>query len=527
MDAIDQIISNLNLAPEVVRQISFHNDTLYICNTLRGDAHQLEISDLLFQTKKVVRSVKFISKSDFEEKYKGKHTFKIPVDAPDNDIEQYIKNLIEAVYQRKGTDIHISYMGSYTRIRIRTKGFMWPYEEFDGEIGLRILRYMINSMTGGQKSSNLFNLTEQIDARIVSRKYLPESMHSIRVHTQPVQTSSEQDGGTGAFCAMRLLYDSTKAQGTLKERLIALGFTQDQCQTIHELTRRSGITIVAGPTGSGKSTLLKHILESMIEEMPEKAFFSVEDPPEYPIEGMVQFMVNTNEKDQSYDADSMAKQFEKAMGGAMRCDPNALMIGEIRYKEAANFAMHVALSGHAAWASTHADDGFGIVSRLEEMMRNEQMPQPLKSICKPGLISGLIALRLIPKLCPHCKEKYFSLSVEEREKSVPRDCMRRLTNAYDADKLQSEGKLCVRGSGCEVCDGDGFEGLTVAAEVINVDREMLTFMRNGEIEEARKYWIETKNGKSFMSHALNMITAGDVDPYAAELCLGSPLTNLL
>ena len=524
---VEQIVSNLKLSPEVVRQISLHKDILYLCNTLRGEEHQLEISELLYQAKKHVRSFKFVSKSDFEDKYKGKHSFKIPADAADNDIEQYIVGLIKAAFERKSTDVHISYMGSFTRIRMRTKGFMWPYEEFDGEIGARILRYMINSMTGGQKSSNLFNLTEQIDARIVSRKYLPESMHSIRVHTQPVQTSSELNGGTGAFCALRLLYDSTKAEGSLKERLAALGFTQDQCQTIHELTRRSGITIVAGPTGSGKSTLLKHILESMIEEMPEKAFFSVEDPPEYPIEGMVQFMVNTNEKDQSYDSDSMAKQFEKAMGGAMRCDPNVLMIGEIRYKEAANFAMHVALSGHAAWASTHADDGFGIVSRLEEMMRNEQMPQPLKSICKPGLISGLIALRLIPKLCPHCKEKYFDLSQDERMKSIPRDCVRRLTDVVDADKLEEEGKLCVRGAGCEECDGDGFEGLTVAAEVINVDRDMLTLMRNGDIEGARKYWTDTKHGKSFMSHALDMITAGDVDPYAAELCLGSPLTNLL
>ena len=112
MDAFEQIVSDLKLGPDVVRQISLHNDTLYLCNTLRGEEHQLEISKLLYQAKKYVRSFKFVSKSEFEDKYKGKHSFKIPADAADNDIEQYIVNLIKAAFDRKTTDIHISYMAN-------------------------------------------------------------------------------------------------------------------------------------------------------------------------------------------------------------------------------------------------------------------------------------------------------------------------------------------------------------------------------------------------------------------------------
>ena len=523
-DKLDTIVETLQLSEEILSMIALDKDTLILCSTLKGDKHQLEISRLIFSARQhQIRAISFVSKEEFENGFKGKHNFKLVKNAGENEIQQYLIDLINDAYNKKSTDIHISYMGSFTRIRLRTKGFMGRYAEFEGEIGVKLLRHMINSMTS-QKSAKGFNLVEMIDARIVARKFLPSAVNSIRVHTQPIQTTSELNGGVGSFAALRLLYDSTRASGSLEERLKVLGFTTAQQGMIRELTRRGGINIVAGPTGAGKSTLLMHVMESMIKDMPQKAFFSVEDPPEYPIEGMIQCMVITNDQQESYDLAQLKMAFERVMGGTMRCDPNVIMIGEIRYKEAALFAMHVALSGHGAWASLHADDAFGIISRLEEMMRSEQMPNPLRSLCKPGLISGLIAMRLVPKLCPKCKVRYFDLPQERRNESLPQDVLMRLTEARDTETL---GDICVRGQGCKDCGGDGFEGLTVAAEIVNVDREMLGYMHDGNMDKARQHWIDKLKGQTYMAQALDMIVAGEVDPYAAEICLGAPLTHLM
>ncbi len=147
---------------------------------------------------------------------------------------------------------------------------------------------------------------------------------------------------------MRLLYDQTEASGRLRERLSKLGYSVQQINRFSFLTTRSGLTLLSGPTGHGKSTALKHIMECMASENPEKAYMSIEDPPEYPLENVYQSQVNSG-----YDLSTgeRGERYRDAIAGAMRSDPDTLMVGEIRYPDAAVAALDAAQTGHGVWST--------------------------------------------------------------------------------------------------------------------------------------------------------------------------------
>src|SRR5690606_21821495 len=124
-----------------------------------------------------------------------------------------------------------------------------------------------------------------------------------------------------------------------------------------------GINIIAGPTGSGKSTTLQRCLSTLIRERRrEISVFTVEDPPEYVIDGAQQMPVtNAN------TADERKAQFTKAINASLRSDPDVIMIGEIRDSSSAKLAFEAAMTGHQVWTTVHATDGLTIVSRLKDI----------------------------------------------------------------------------------------------------------------------------------------------------------------
>ena len=86
----------------------------------------------------------------------------------------------------------------------------------------------------------------------------------------------------------------------------------------------------------------------------------------------------------------------------MRSDPDVLMIGEVRYPEAAAAALDAALTGHTVWSSIHAGSALGIVDRLFSLLNAANVSDPVDTLCTPGVLAGLVYQRLLPMLCPHC-----------------------------------------------------------------------------------------------------------------------------
>lgn len=501
----------LDTLPQKVRsRVALIDGVLHLSEDLKGDPAMLAlVADM---RRRGVLQHEFHLPSVFGEQYARYATRRA---TGDNEIQQLAIDLISRAYSRKASDIHIADTGAYTRIKFRCLGMLCEDSQLEAETGQRMIR-AIYEYLGKSADSPSFSPYDRQEGRIAKRDVLPEGVHSVRIHVEPIE-STEAESGTGTFMALRLLYDSTSARGNLNERMTALGFTAKHVETINSLTQRTGLTIISGPTGHGKSTVLKHIMESMTEQSPEKAYHSIEDPPEFALKGVYQIKVVTK---QDEDRTKRAYAYTDAIGGAMRSDPDVVMIGEIRFPEAAVAAIDAALTGHAVWATIHANNAFGIITRLESLLRSANFRDPLDAICDPNVLAGLEYQRLIAMLCPKCKRLFNDLPPDEQRLAIPAAVMDSLNKVVDYEHLY--GTVFVRGNGCEHCQNQGLLGQTVAAEVISLDQEMLALLRQNKMREAYMQWKE-KGGQSYIEHAVDLVKRGIVDPAIATSRLGVPL----
>lgn len=449
----------------------------------------------------------------------------------ENEIQQLAIDLLARAYECGATDIHLAHMGTHVRSRFRVLGLLRDDQEYDADTGARMIRAIYEHL-GAAQDAPAFDVNSRLDGRIINRDYLPQGLYSVRIHSEPIECDGAPDG-KGTFMPLRLLRDTTGASGSLEERLGKLGYTCEevtlydnegharraraQTDIFRELSARTGIVFISGPTGSGKSTALAHCMEALIEERPGDNFLSIEDPPEKPIKGMYQIPVISKEGDERGDA------YTNAIAGTNRDDTDTVMIGEIRYAEAALATVEVALSGNAVWATIHAADALGIIQRLDVQLR-ALVANPLQVVCDPIVLSGLVFQRLVPKLCPHCR-----IPLREYRNVISRDCLARLRRAMPEDLIfggaRGEG-IFVRGHGCEHCKDSGHPGLhrqTVVAEVVALDAELLALLRERRREEARRYWLTELHGMTYLEHARHLIVTGILGPMITEEMLAMPI----
>jgi type IV pilus assembly protein PilB len=195
--------------------------------------------------------------------------------------------------------------------------------------------------------------------------------------------------------------------------------------------------LVTGPTGSGKSTTLYATLN--ILNTAEKNIITVEDPVEYRLAGINQVQINPK----------AGLTFASGLRSILRCDPDIIMIGEIRDKETAQIAVESALTGHLVLSTLHTNDAPGALSRLTEM--------GVEPFLTASAVDCVLAQRLVRKLCDHCKEAY-----------QPTDeMMRRLEFPEEAVEHWREIRL-FRPKGCSRCSNTGYRGRMGIYEVMPV-----------------------------------------------------------
>ena len=480
--------------------------TLHLSRELEGHPN---LPRLIFWARQENLELKWHDQVDFVACYSSLAN---PTKVGDNEIQRYVVALLEEAYKRKASDIHIINTGHYTAIKLRILGLLKAYDQKSADFGDHMLAMLYNYFAQ-QTGAAVFNRLQRLDGRIINPKVLPTGVYAIRLHSEPIQ-SEARDAGT--FMTLRLLYDSSTASGDLDERLTNLGFLPAQVSDIVTMCRRGGLAIISGATGHGKSTVLKHIFEAMVEKTPERAYFSVEDPPEYRIQGVNQIQVQTQNTEEIFATRS--RNYQEAIAGAMRSDPDILMIGEIRYAAAAEAAINAALTGHGVWATLHAADAFACVLRLENLLAELGLPNPLDSICDSNVLQGLTYQRLLPTLCPECKIRLATLPQEEQEQILGQALYARLTSLAK-DRLNN---VCIKGSGCAACQ-DGNLALTVCAETVLLDQTLLEYLRKRQNRKARLLW-KARGGLTSVDVAVEKILQGQIDPRDAETRLGQPLT---
>ncbi len=204
-------------------------------------------------------------------------------------------------------------------------------------------------------------------------------------------------------------------------------------QFIEVLSLPHGIILITGPTGSGKSTTMYAALKQL--NTPQRKIITVEDPVEYQMEGINQIQAKPQ----------IGLTFASALRSIVRQDPDVIMIGEMRDLETARIAVQSALTGHLVLSTLHTNDAAGGVTRLLDMGLEEYL--------LTSTVNGILAQRLVRKLCPVCKEA--KLAEPELVKELRLD---RFTN-------QSHIKL-YKSVGCVACSGTGYRGRLAIIEFL-------------------------------------------------------------
>lgn len=218
------------------------------------------------------------------------------------------------------------------------------------------------------------------------------------------------------------------------------------------MTKNSyGIILAAGPTGSGKSTTLYSILKDM--NTTNKNIVTVEDPVEYMLEGVNQVSVNVKS----------GMTFAAGLRSILRQDPDIIMVGEIRDGETAEIAIRAAITGHVVLSTVHTNDAPSTVIRLIDM--------DIEPFLVATSIVGVIAQRLVRKICNNCKEDYIA-SPEEMK----------ILGVEDESPI-----ILYRGKGCPVCNGTGYLGRVGIYEIMEITKEhrhaIMTSRNSDELRE--------------------------------------------
>ncbi|MDC7224658.1 MAG: GspE/PulE family protein [Spirochaetales bacterium] len=378
---------------------------------------------------------------------------KLEGDAP---MINLVNSLILEALNLRASDIHIEAFSQEVAVRFRIDGVLKKIRS--------VPREHFNALSSRIKIMANLNIMERRlpqDGRI-SVETGGESV-DLRVSIVPIAREGES-------IVLRLL-NRSGSQKNLED----MGFSGDQIGQLRRLIKNPhGLILVTGPTGSGKTTTLNGLLREMASE--EKKIITIEDPIEFVIDGIDQIQTNAD----------IGLTFSTLLRRVLRQDPNIIMVGEIRDSETAELAVRAALTGHLVLSTLHTNDAVSAIPRLTDMGVE---PYLLASVLK-----GVLAQRLVRRLCPSCKE---TAPVQASEKKV-----------YESYGLTPPGFL-YHPKGCEECSETGFTGRKALGELLMLTPELEGMISRGCDASELKETLEKGGYDSLIIQGLNYAAAGE------------------
>ena len=349
----------------------------------------------------------------------------------DSPIVILVKTMIEQAARLRASDIHVEALETRVRIRYRIDGSL--YEQISYDISLMPAIIARLKIIGGMDISEKRKPQDGRITQVVDRVE-----YDIRVSMLPTVY--------GEKCVMRLAMKQALSRDKAQ-----LGFDPSEMEVFdHILQNPNGIILVTGPTGSGKSTTLYTALSELNKE--DVNIITVEDPVEANIDGINQVHVNVK----------AGLTFASALRSILRQDPDIIMIGEIRDGETAAIAVQAAITGHLVVSTLHTNSSAATISRLEDM--------GIESYLVADSVVGVIAQRLVKRLCPLCK---VARPATEKEKEIMKVPVNEECIIYDP-------------VGCPQCNNIGYKGRIGVYEIMEVNKEMKGIIARNESTEALK-----------------------------------------
>ncbi len=357
-------------------------------------------------------------------------------------VAKFVYKIITDAIDAKASDIHIEPRLGYYVVRVRTDGILKKVLEIPGSIEQAVItRFKVLARM------NIAEHRRPQDGTF-SIKY-NDRMYDFRINTLPVSGKEK--------VVIRILAPAVSLK-TAGDKMVIAGASETDIQKIHDMVQSpNGIILTSGPTGSGKTTTLYTILKALNKE--DVNITTIEDPIEIKLEGINQSQVNPK-------ADIT---FASCMRAILRQDPDIILIGEIRDFETLEVAISAALTGHLVLSTVHTNSAAATVTRLIEMGAKDYLVS--------STLTGVIAQRLVRRLCDECKEGYFPTEEEVKHISTNLEIQQRLLKT----KLY-------RKKGCKECGYLGYTGRLGIYEVMPITREIKKLIAQGahdiEIEEA-------------------------------------------
>ncbi|PYG27234.1 GspE/PulE family protein [Pelagimonas varians] len=352
-----------------------------------------------------------------------------PGDAP---VIQLVNQLLRRAVQDSASDLHIEPHEGGLRVRMRIDGVLQQVLDRP-DVPVKRIVSRLKVMAG----------LDIAETRLPQDGRIPLSLGGRVIDTRV----SSLPGHYGERIVLRILDRSSGLRP-----LIDLGLSEAQESLLRRLAAfPNGVILATGPTGAGKTTTLYSLLQ--LADRAARNIVTVEDPIEYDLPGVSQSQINSE----------IGMTFAAGLRATLRQDPDVILVGEIRDAETASTAAQAALTGHLVFSSLHANSSVGAIVRLRDL--------GLENFLIAATLRGVIAQRLLRKLCPDCRT---ARPIHDDEKPLfTRHRIAIPTELFDAQ-------------GCETCGMTGHAGRVGIFEITEVTENLRGAIDQGESEAAIK-----------------------------------------
>ncbi len=382
--------------------------------------------------------------------------------ADDNRVKRLLNLVLLQGIKDKASDIHFEPFEDEFKMRYRIDGVLYEMIPPPKHLAVPIV----------SRVKVMANLD------IAERRLPQDGRIELIVNSQPVDLRvAVLPTMFGESVVMRIL-----DRGNVNLDLEQVGMRPDDLETFRQLIHKpNGIVIVTGPTGSGKTTTLYSALAEL--NKPGEKILTAEDPVEYDIDGLMQVQINQD----------VGLTFAAALRSFLRQDPDIILVGETRDLTTAQIGVQASLTGHLVFTTLHTNDAPSSIARLLDL--------GLESFLITATIEGILAQRLVRRVCQRCKEGY---TPTEDELSMlmltPEDL---------------EGRQLFRGTGCDFCNQSGYKGRMGIFECMVMDdniRDLIMKQASTQLirNEARKRGMRTLRQGGLMALYEGLTTIDEV-----------------